>query len=210
MSFILFDVGTNMGQNSLHQTANQPQIETFAFEPVPALYNRLSVESSSFSDRYHLYPIALSDYDGESTFNISNHDDNTHMGCSSLNEFKENIHPDWFKETINFSFNEQVTVQVRTFRTWYQENNIKLPKIDFFHCDTQGSDLKVLEGMGEYIHMIREGVVECAKDENTKLYKNSHTIADVVDFLTARSYGIVSVDRNDLNGFEYNVRFKRQ
>ena len=62
MSYILFDVGTNWGENSLPKAQQDPNVEVWAFEPTPQLVQHLMNASQSFSNRYHVEPIALGDF----------------------------------------------------------------------------------------------------------------------------------------------------
>ena len=177
--YILFDVGANIGTDSLIKTRDNSYVETWAFEPTPKLIINLTNESREYSNRYHVVPIALSDFDGIAQFNIAGQND---WGCSSLNTFSENLENTW-PGREDFKVTEIIDVQVARFDTWYTNNNINIDKIDFFHCDTQGSDLKVLIGMGNLINLIQEGVVECAANEDVKLYKENHTKKEIEDFI---------------------------
>jgi len=217
--FILFDVGANSGEDSLNKTRNDPNVETWAFEPTPELYQALVATSSegrswrgedygpSYSYRYHVLPIAVSDFDGEATFNIADNPDSD-WGCSSLNTFSDHLKQTWPGRT-DFQFNRSITVQVTRLDTWFKTNNIQIDKIDYFHCDTQGSDLKVLKGMGDYINLIQAGVVECARDDNVKLYKENHTRAEMIDFLNSNGFTIVEERSNDIWSNEINLYFKK-
>ena len=203
--FILFDVGANWGDGSLKATRENPHYEAWVFEPTPTLLTYLEDHSKEFSDRYHILPYAVSDYDGISKFNI----EGMGWGCSSLNEFNDNLHITW-PGRDNFKVTEVIDVKVFRLDTWFKENNIVLDKIDFFKCDTQGSDLKVLQGMGDYIHLIKEGVVECALNSNVKLYKENHTVTEMTDFLTANGFVITKQESNDQWSNEVNIYFTKK
>jgi len=205
MDYILFDVGANWGTDSLEKTRIDPRIYCWAFEPTPELINHLTDSSKFYADRYSIQPIALSDFDGTAQFNIA---DQADWGCSSLNNFSDNLNQTWPGRT-DFKFNRSITVTVRRLDTWFKENPIQFDKIDYFHCDTQGSDLKVLQGMGDYISLIQEGVVECARDESVKLYKENHTRAEMVEFLTSKGFVIVVEHSNDIHSNEINLHFKK-
>jgi FkbM family methyltransferase len=205
--FVLFDVGANWGFDSLDKTQLNPSMETWAFEPTPELINHLTSKSETFSDRYHISPIALSDFDGTAQFNIAD-TPGCDWGCSSLNNFSDNLDQTW-PGRWDFKFNRTIDVKVSRFDTWYKENNIQLDRIDFFHCDTQGSDLKVLEGMGDLIHLISEGVIECAREESVKLYKENHTLADAQQFLISKGFVITNLTSNDVFNNEINLHFKK-
>lgn len=208
MKYILFDVGANWGVDSLSKTLFSPNIETWAFEPTPELIGYLTHHSRDCSDRYHVVPIALSDFDGISQFNIADNP-GSDWGCSSLNSFSDNLTHTWPGRT-DLKFNRFITVNVSRFDTWYNTNNINIDKIDFFHCDTQGSDLKVLKGMGDYIQLIQQGMVECARDESVKLYKENHTLEEMKDFLNENGFEVFATTPND--GFlnEFNVEFRKK
>lgn len=208
MKYILFDVGANWGVDSLSKTQFSPNIETWAFEPTPEMVAHLTYHSSNCSDRYHVYPIALSDFNGSAQFNIADNP-GSDWGCSSLNSFADNLDQTWPGRT-DLKFNRSITVNVSRFDTWYKENNINIDKIDFFHCDTQGSDLKVLKGMGDYITLIQQGIVECARDETVKLYKENHTLEEMKDFLNENGFEVYATTPNDHFLNEFNVEFRKK
>lgn len=206
-NYILFDVGANWGTDSLDKTKFNPQVITYAFEPTPELASHLREQSKDYADRYNIYEIALSDYDGTSTFNIAD-SPNCDWGCSSLNEFSDNLESFW-PGRPDFKFNRTIEVTVQKLVTWFETTRPNLPKIDYFHCDTQGSDLKVLQGMGDYIHLIQQGVIECAREATSKLYKQNHTLQEAVDFLQSKGFTILGVNSNDIYNNELNLHFKK-
>jgi FkbM family methyltransferase len=208
MPYILLDVGANWGTDSLNKTKDNSNIITWAFEPTPELVAHLNNESKDYSNRYHIVPIALSDFDGTAQFNIADspgHD----WGTSSLNTFSDNLDRTWPGRT-DFKVTRTIEVQVSRFDTWYQTNGINFDKIDFFHCDTQGSDLKVLQGMGDLINLIQEGVVECARNEQVKLYKENHTVQEMQDFLSSKGFEITRIEGNDAWHNEINLHFRKK
>jgi FkbM family methyltransferase len=203
--FVLFDVGANWGTDSLERTQSDQNIETWAFEPVPELIANLTTKSAEYADRYHIVPSAVSNFDGTAQFNIADHYD---WGCSSLNNFSDNLGETW-PGRLDFKFNRSITVQVTRLDTWFRSNNFQIEKIDYFHCDTQGSDLKVLQGMGDYISLIQAGVVECARDEGVKLYKENHTKVEMIEFLNSKGFEVIREQGNDSWNKEINLYFKK-
>lgn len=203
MTFVLFDVGANHGTDSLPQTQADSLVRTFAFEPTPELAELLRRESKIFSDRYTVHEFALSDFDGTAKFNVSSHTD---WGVSSLLEFNPDRHRTWERRG-DLYFDRSVEVQVRRFDTWFEQTKPPINKIDFFHCDTQGSDLKVLRGMGEYFGLIVEGVIECPQSEDVKLYVGQHSREEAEDFLSDRGYEIFGIHAQQN---EDNVYFRKK
>ena len=209
MTYILLDVGANHGQDSIAKTAGNRDIVTYAFEPLPALHEKLDIARANFADRYNLYQVALSDYDGESTFYIADSDPQGDWGASSLYPFVPHVSQTWpgRKDLVT---TKTITVKVSRFDAWYESNQCTFDRIDYFHCDTQGSDLRVLKGMGKYVNMIQEGVVECARDEGTKLYAENHTLNEMREFLEAHDFKVTDMHSNDAWSNEVNLYFKKK
>jgi hypothetical protein len=205
MSYILFDVGANWGERSLTIAQRDFNVEVYAFEPTPSLINHLLGSSAMFSDRYHIVPCALSDHDGQANFYIQN---NPGQGCNSLNEFNTGLESSWKERAPEFTVADTIQVEVRRLDTLLDKREIWVDHIDYFKCDTQGSDLKVLQGMGKYIELIRKGEVECAKNEEVKLYKNNHTLDEMTEFLKSKGFTITSIESNDHLDNEWNVYFQ--
>lgn len=203
MSFILFDVGANHGTDSIEKTKNNTDIITFAFEPTPTLYEKLINETVSIKDRYFVFKVAVSDFNGKSIFNIAGQAD---WGSSSLNTFVDNIQQTW-PNRPDLVATESIEVDVITMENFIENIcPVKINQIDFFHCDAQGSDLKVLQGFGKYISIIKEGVVEVPNNNEVKPYKESHTKEDTLKFLYENNF-IISNITNQMN--EQNLYFKR-
>lgn len=196
---IIFDVGANWGQDSLERTRSNSKTTAYAFEPTPELYHHLTNRSFDFNDRYFVHEIALSDFDGKAEFNVAAHND---WGTSSLLEFSPNLDRTWPGRS-DFYVDRTIEVKVMRFDTWFEATKPKIKKIDFFHCDTQGSDLKVLKGMGDYIDLIVEGVIEVPDSPEVMLYLGQHTKDEAMNFLTERGFGIsgVSHQQNEQNIF---------
>lgn len=200
---ILFDIGCNRGQDSLSTTCNNPDVVCFAFEPDPNLYRLLVEASLSFKDRYHVFNVAVSDFDGKSKFFISGYDQ-----CNSLLTFAPDIKENWPDfDTDTFKKIQEIDIDVITLKTFIE--NHKISKIDYLHCDTQGSDLRVLKGLGDYINIVNEGCVEVAAEKDI-LYLNQNTFQDTVLYLLYHNFMITRAAPNDMYKHEINVFFKNR
>lgn len=188
--FTLFDVGANWGTDSLKITQKNKNYSTWAFEPTPELIANLSTKSQEFSDRYTIMPFAVSNFNGTAQFNVARHGD---WGVSSLLEFNDGLEHTW-KRRKDLYVDQKITVPVMRLDTWFELFKPNITQIDFFHCDTQGSDLKVLEGMGEYFSLIKDGVIECPQSEDVKLYKGQHTKEEAYEFLDKRGYHVYKIE----------------
>jgi len=189
-TFVLFDVGANWGTDSLSVTRKNKNYKTWAFEPTPELISNLSEKSQNFSERYTIVPFAVSNFNGTSHFNVARHGD---WGVSSLLDFNDHIKHTWKGRTDLYA-DQKITVHVLRLDTWFEIFKPPITQIDFFHCDTQGSDLKVLDGMGKYFYLIKDGVIECPLTESVKLYKGQHTKEDAYKFLEQRGYEVYKIE----------------
>ncbi len=202
MSFVLFDIGANWGTDSLDVTRDNAEYLTYAFEPTPELQSALLEKSADFSDRYHVIGYAVSDFDGEADFNIASHAD---WGVSSLLEFAPDIKRTW-GDRQDLYVDRVETVPVTRLDSWFRRTRPPITQIDFFHCDTQGSDLKVLAGMGEFLPLIRDGVIECPQSDAVRLYEGQHSMQEAYDFLEANGFFVY---RTESQQNEVNLYFKR-
>ncbi len=196
---IFFDVGAELGIDSLPFARHNPDSIVYAFEPNPYMVKHLKKESAGLSN-YIIIPKAVSNFNGVSTFNINK---SGYQGLSSLLDYSDKARINWSGFAINVD--EKVDVEVITLDSFIQENNIK--KIDFFHCDTQGSDLNVLKGLGEYIHIIEEGQVEAAILLES-LYVNQNNYQETMLFLASKGFEILSM-KAEGSQRECNVYFKK-
>lgn len=199
MSYIFFDVGTNDASSSIHKANDNTII--YAFEPTPQLINTIKLKTAHLKN-YILTEKAVSNYNGTATFNISGQSD---WGCSSLLELSPNAKTSWGNRT-DMNVTETIEVEVIRLDTFIEEHNI--PHIDYLHIDTQGSDLNVLKGLGSYINIVKEGVVEAANKVDI-LYKNQNTKEETIQFLEEAGFTITNIEFNDPQQNELNIYFKR-
>jgi len=202
MKKIIFDVGANHGIDSIPRA--QEDIENtivYAFEPTPFLIDVLKHKASSLSN-YIIVEKAVSDFNGTAKFNVAGNDD---WGCSSLLEFSEQSFVQWPGRT-DFSVTDIIEVEVIRLDNFISQHNIS--QIDYLHIDTQGSDLKVLHGLGQYIDLVKEGLMEAAYKKDI-LYKNQNTVEDSVEFLKQHGFSITAITSNDIFNNEANIRFVR-
>ena len=102
---------------------------------------------------------------------------------------------------------QEIEVDVIRLDGFIKEHNIT--EIDYLHIDTQGSDLKVLEGFGKYIDIVMEGCMEAAAKEDI-LYKGQNTQQQSVDFLQKNGFDITGIQINDEYQNEVNIYFRKR
>jgi FkbM family methyltransferase len=186
---IYFDVGAELGHDSLPFARNNPDSIVYAFEPNPHMIRHLTEQSEDL-ENYIIIPFAVSDYHGFSNFNICTE----HPGICSLLDFDDTGVQNWngYKTGTDFPIHTDEKVEVEVIRLDHFIETMEITKIDYFHCDTQGSDLNVLKGMGDYIHLIQQGKVE-AEFHNKSLYQNQNNYKETISFLSEKGFEVVKI-----------------
>jgi FkbM family methyltransferase len=195
---IIFDVGANNGSSCSHLVNDENIV--YAFEPTPFLLEKYLYAMSS--KNYIVIPKAVSNFNGEAQFNIAGQAD---WGCSSLNNFSDNLQQTWNGRT-DFKVTKVINVKVIKMHTFIEENNIQT--VDFLHCDTQGNDLKVLKSFENKISILKSGTVE-AFAKNPLYKENDNSVENIVSFLRENNFKINQISNNDHFGNEVNISFSR-
>lgn len=200
MKYIFFDIGANNGSSSIHIANNKNNI-VYAFEPTPELAQILKTKTTNMQN-YIITEAAVSDYSGTSILNIAGQSD---WGCTSLLELSDKARTEWGGRT-DMLVTHKVEVNVIRLDTFIEANGIEY--IDYLHIDTQGSDLNVLKGLGKYINIVKEGVVEAANKDDV-LYKQQNNKRETIQFLEDNNFTITKVELNDPQLNEVNIYFKK-
>lgn len=200
---IIFDIGANSGDQTL-KFSNDPNNFIYAFEPTPELlYSILfPLQFSCLHKNVRIIPCAVSDYNGFGVFNVAGQYD---WGCSSLNNFNDNLNSTWPGRN-DFKKTNEIIVPVLRLDLFIEK--LKIEKIKYFHCDVQGSDFKVLRSLGRYINIIESGVVETYN--KNPLYKESdNEINAVKNYLIEHGFKNFEQHSNDCFDNEINLYFSK-
>jgi FkbM family methyltransferase len=191
----IIEVGAFNGDDTLiySQIKNS---KVWCFEPVPELYEYLT---HRFKDNDNVIVInkAVSDFDGKSTFHIANKPDS--FASSSLYKLSQ-----FGMENTPIQFVEEVEVDVIRMDTFLNEYGID--KIDYFHCDAQGNDYKVLKSFGDKLSIIEQGQVEV--DYKGSIYDSNNGIDLVIEYLQENNFKITNINR--LKKLDTDVRFVKK
>jgi FkbM family methyltransferase len=136
------DIGANKGDVS--NQLIQAGYEVYAFEPFPDTFNRLKQRFDGNS-LFHAYPIAIGAEDETRELFVaqdqsSNHD---YKDSSLYNSLTKHAMPD------DLVFVDAVPVPVRSLASLHDGSEIPTD-IGLIKIDTEGFDLEVLRGMGNY------------------------------------------------------------
>lgn len=198
---IVFDVGANNGSSSVPLAIANPTYLIFAFEPTPEMIEVIQSKIVGL-ENYVIVPKAVSDYNGTAEFNVAG---NWDWGCSSLLKFSKKSQTDWPGRT-DFHVTYKLNVDVIRLDTFIEESGIT--KIDHLHIDTQGSDLNVMKGLGEYLQIVNEGTMEAGTSDDV-LYEGQNKLNDCIKFLLLNGFKVVDVNSNDVFCHEVNIVFKK-
>jgi FkbM family methyltransferase len=199
---IIFDVGANDCSNFIQEVKDNSTTHLHAFEPTPRFFEHFR-KSYSHLKNLHYTPFAVGDTEQFTILNVAGQAD---WGCSSILEFSDKSQTDWDGRE-DFVVTNQEEAKVIRLDGYIQKN--KIPKIDFLHVDTQGFDLRVLKGMGNFLSIVKEGMVEAAAKPDI-LYYGQNTLEETQQFLIDNGFKIVNVTNNDHLGNEVNIHFVRE
>ena len=191
----IVEVGAFNGDDTLIYSQIQDS-KVWCFEPVPELYEYLKYR---FEKNNNVFVInkAISDFDGKAKFNIANKPDS--FASSSLYKLSQ-----FGIENTPIRFVEEIEVDVIRMDTFIKEYNID--KIDYFHCDAQGNDFKVLKSFGNKLSIIEQGQVEV--DYKGSIYDSDNSIEKVIDYLKDNNFRITNI--NQQRKLDTDIKFVKK
>ena len=201
MKPIVFDIGPNTGYAMIDAAKKNTSVQYYVFEPHPKMFQQL-VHDCQDLPNVVLINKAVSNFNGKSKFNISN--DLGLGSVSSLFDFAHDVHLKWPGKEKYFEFIDQIEVDVIQLSDFVKSFGIK--NIDYFHCDAQGSDFRILQGLQDEIKIVKAGCCEAAIKHDA-VYKNQSMIDEIVNFLISKNFSIKSIEQNDPFGNEANIHF---
>jgi FkbM family methyltransferase len=138
---IIFDVGANEGNYTKELLKSYNYANYYLFEPNFLNYEKLKSDFSQLKN-IRIINKALSDKNGFD-FLYSN---KSGSGCGSL--FKRRL------DHYNVNFDNKEKINLIRLDTFLKDENKDII-IDYFKMDVEGSELKILEGMGIFIKRIK-------------------------------------------------------
>lgn len=164
----------------------------FGFEANPKRFKKLNGKYKKYPN-IKLNNVAIAQYDGEITFNISNNNG----ASSSIGTFDEKWQKEYKGKKIEMI--KSIRVPCINLYTFCKNNNIDF--INDYMSDIQGMDLEVLKTMKPMIDQRKIGTITCevTKDDKCNIYKNlpensESGFADLLNEnyeLIARGWGVL-------------------
>ena len=209
---IIFDVGAFDGSDGLMLALKNKNYFIYAFEANLDQYKIIKKNKSILENRigkkiinYKILNFAVS--------NSNNINKNFYVAknpaVSSLSKFSSNFKKTWRGYEKMFQVTKTLKVKTITLSKFCLFNNIK--KIAYLHCDTQGNDLKVFQGLGDYKKVLNSGVMECAVNKSRSLYQGNHTLQQTKKILFKNGFYVHRIEEIDgTQGNEFNVFYVRK
>lgn len=211
----IFDIGSNNGFNGLAFALFNPKINVFSFEPNPELkkivfQNKRIVEKKFKIElkNFTFIEKAVSNQNEHKTFYITTND-----ATSSLLRPKKNLNKYWTENTditiknIANWIKIKKKIRIKTLRLQDFCKKKKISKICYIHCDTQGNDLNVFEGLGQYRKIVNKGVLESIIDTKLSLYNNYTNLNKIKKKFKQWGYKINVIDEFHKRNPERNIYF---
>lgn len=166
----VYEIGARRCEDTLECLKEFPRANIFAFECNPDTLKD-GMEAIQPHKRAVLFPSAVSDVSGTIGFNQSTTEN---VGYSSL------LEPTGKYDSIEPMPTKRVVVPVTRLDRWIRMT--KIPPPDVIWLDCQGSELRALKGLGEYLSGVQAIWTEFALDE---MYRGQPLLHDLDAFLAA-------------------------
>lgn len=139
-SNFIVDIGANTGIYALIAKTLNPNAKVFAFEPVRRVYDKLVFNNNLNNYDIKCFESALSNADGIATI---------------FDTLSEHTYSVTVNKNLNTSELSTFETQIKTTRLSTFIKSEKIAKIDLMKIDVESHEPEVLEGMGNYIGMMR-------------------------------------------------------
>jgi len=135
---VLLDIGANLGYVSACFLNKCPNSSVIAIEPQPFIVNLLQQNLQQFHDRQRVFPIALSDQDGDAWFYV----DPNNKGKSRL---------------VSPAFEGAQRIPARSTESFLKELNPK--KIDLLKIDVEGHEETILRSAKDQLSVLQPKII---------------------------------------------------
>ncbi len=139
-SDVIFDIGANTGIYSLVAKSLNPKAQTFAFEPVKRVFEKLEFNNQLNGYDIDCYESAASDSDGTATI---------------FDTPTEHVYSVTVGKNLNTSDTSVIPTTIKTIRLDTLIEKLKIPKVDLIKIDVETHEAEVLKGLGKYLEKFK-------------------------------------------------------
>jgi FkbM family methyltransferase len=195
---IIIDVGSHKGEYIFNIIKNFHYNKIYCFEPNPKIFNILKKKISK-KQNIELNNIGVGNIEGSEILN-----ENLESSSTSINQL--NTSSKYFKKKYFFlnpfqnkSITKPIKIKITTLGNFIETQDIK--SIDLLKIDTEGYELKVIEGLGKEIKKIKYIHFEHHFDD--MIIKN-YNLSNIHDYLKKNNFKkIFKVKMKFRKSFEY-------
>jgi FkbM family methyltransferase len=180
----IVEAGAFIGIDTIKMAGFWPAGVIHAFEPVPALYAELHMNTSSYPN-IQTYQLALSSTTGSARFYVSEkpHKPGRATQAGSLHAPKERL-------TLSpIHFPHTIMVDTMTLDAW--ADRYAIPSIDLLWLDMQGHELAVLQASPRMLSTVTAIFTEVAFVE---AYENQPSVDEMINFLELQGFELIGRD----------------
>jgi FkbM family methyltransferase len=136
----LLDIGANIGTTTVEVLLQFTSASGIAFEPAPENFKLLqeNIAANGLEDRAHAHSLAVSDVDGEVTFELSGSNSGDHRVRMTGGEETGDLYDEAERETID--------VPAKRFDSLVDEGVVDLDRVGLVWIDAQGHEGHILSG----------------------------------------------------------------
>lgn len=191
---IVFDVGANVGEHTLHALKLNRNVSTYSFEPIEDVFRLLEINLNDFKNS----SMRTSNNNSATTYNIGFYHTAIvkkifyAINCNLLSSiYDRSNNADIKAAGIEYA---QIDVVLDTIDNFCQKNKIKM--INFLKIDVEGAEFDVLLGASE---MLSNKTIENIQFEYGKTYLDSkYTLQQVFKYLDNFGYFLYKIVPNGL------------
>ncbi|MCS6781945.1 MAG: FkbM family methyltransferase [Gloeomargarita sp. SKYBB_i_bin120] len=174
---VILEIGCNNGEHTVQFLECFPRAKIYCFEPDPRAIADFQQRLGN-DPRVQLYPIAISNQDGEIPFFMSD----THPDAAIARSWYDSgsirrpkRHLERFPWIV---FEKTITVPTQRLDTWCQAHSIT--QIDFIWADVQGAEVDLIQGGKQTLEKTRYFYTEYS---NVELYEGQINLAHILRLL---------------------------
>lgn len=192
---VVFDVGAHIGQSAALFSDTFPDARIYSFEPDPESFQQLRSLAAGYG-RVTVVNAAVGDREGEATFFV-----NAFSQTNSLLKPRDGA-GQFLVATDGLDVRQETRVRVLTLDAYCAEHSI--PRIDFLKLDTQGYELRVLEGAASLLSRQAVPLIYLEVGFVT-LYEGQPLFPEVYQYLFDRGYRLVWLYESSFHSHVYAI-----
>lgn len=178
---VFVDIGANIGLISAYVISKIPNVSIHAFEPGPVQRSSLAmtVERNHLAGKMTIYGEALGKEIGTAKF--YSHDPKYVAG-------------DGFIDTRRARDPHAIEVRVNTLDAWWRSKG--KPAVQAVKIDTEGAELWVLQGAGEFVRACKPVIFMEIEPQNLRVYPHDHF--DILAHMQSLGYSLFALEGGEV------------